>query len=736
MPCRYPEVQHKPGPKLGSHSSKHRKRICWRLEDRSPSRQEDVREAEDSNSIRRNRGHQRQNLVLYGDNNSTASDASSPESTTAQSWVFHHFHEDQSYSISQFTACDHANPSETLAAYAWPSQDNTGYVCRTLGVSKEVLFTLTRTYFEKVPFLSLFHRPTFDAMVYNKIQQGPSSALLAAVCTIAAHYMEDRPDPSHAATHTPHHFYKLACTITTELLDKCGDGKPPLALLQALILIAYYEMIVSARGRAWRSLGTCVRVAHEIELHLTDSTLQGKSLQEQKALTEAWSRKEEQRRAWWLLWELDVFASTVRRRPASIHDGEHAVLLPVSERAWLEGHYQPSCFLDPDPLHRTRKLRECGNSNGNAWFIVINSLVRDAHTTANPTSHCDRGLPRTDVSPLVDTASGNSVDERRLAVLDDFILYFKTMMPKECAYQGDYLSFSISGDSYSAPTAKEDCEKQLVHAMTHLGRLMILHHYCIRNSGPSVLRGKKLLEYLSLSGPSVTQKLRAILGFSDDQSAWERYLGAAEEIMRVVRNASPNHIRYGHPLLACTFWIVAATQLFKKAFAQDEAERELAQSNFDLLRLTLDHSHKFWKTSELMVKNIDTLGSRLGELSARLAESQGGGSDALGCLNEVDYASVGTNAFDDLNDMLPGKAGQNDNTSAAATKTALENMPMSNGVDYIQASASQIPFDTALSADKPTESELQAFMYDFCGDNWDFWGQDLADLFPSGCPPT
>ncbi|KIW34374.1 uncharacterized protein PV07_01153 [Cladophialophora immunda] len=678
---------------------------------------------------------------MYRDNNSTASDASSPESTTAQSWVFHHFHEDQSYSISPLTACDNAVPNEVLPAYAWPSQDNTSYVCRTLGVSKEMLFTLTRTYFEKVTFLSLFHRPTFDAMVYNKIQQGPSSAVLAAVCAIAAHYVEDQPalrllinSRYPNITHAPDYFYKLACTITNEQLEQCGDGKPPLVLLQALILITFYEMIISARGRAWRSLGTCVRIAHEIELHLTDSSLQGKSLLEQKALAESWSRKEEQRRAWWLLWELDVFVSTVRRRPASIHDGEHAVLLPVSERSWFEGHYQPSCFLDPDPLHRTRKLLECGNAHGKAWYIIVNSLVRDAHTTANPTSHCDRGLPRPDVSPLLDNGCGNPVDERKLAVLDDFILYFKTMIPKELLYQGDYLSFSISGDSYSGPTAIEDCDKQLIHAMTHLGRLMILHHYCIRNTGPSVLKGKKLLDYLSLREPSATQKLRAILGFADDQTAWDRYLGAAEEIMRVVRNASPNHIRYGHPLLACTFWIVAATQLFKKAFAQDEAERELAQSNFDLLRLTLDHSHQFWKTSELMVKNIDTLASRLGELSARLAESRSGGPDALS-LNEAGLSSLSASSFDGLNGIVQGSAERNDSTSAA-TKTGLGNVPMADDIDYTQTCASQITFDTSVSADKPTESELQAFMYDFCGDNWDFWGQDLADLFPSGCPET
>ncbi|KAH0834528.1 fungal specific transcription factor [Fonsecaea pedrosoi] len=578
-------------------------------------------------------------------------------------------------------------------------------------------------------------------MVYNQIQQGPSSALLAALSAIATHYVEEKPglrlslnsrypDISHA----PNHFYKLACTITKEQLDQCGDGKPPLALLQALVLITFYEMIVSARGRAWRSLGTCVRVAHELDLHLADSLLQGKSKLEENAWTESWSRKEEQRRAWWLLWELDVFASTVRRRPASIHDGEYAVLLPVNEKSWYEGHYQPSCFLDPDPLHRTRKLLESGNTNGEAWYIVINSLLRDAHTTANPTSHCDRERPRLDVSPLLDSGCGNPVDERKLAVLDDFILYFKTMLPKELSYQGNYLSFCPSSDSYGEATAIEDCHKQLIHAMIHLGRLMILHHYCIRNTGSSVLKGKKLSAYLSLSGPSVTQKLRAILGFTEDQTAWEKYLEAAEEIIRVVRKASPNHIAYGHPLLASTFWIAAATQLFKKAFAQDEAERDLAQSNFDLLRLTLDHSHKFWTTSELMVKNIDTLASRLGELRVRLVESQGDGADALGCLDGADLCSFDASPFDDPNGVEQERATRRDGASVTTT-AGLGNLSMPNNIDYTQTCTSQIPAATTVSDDKPSELELQAFMYDFCGDNWDFWSQDLADLFP-GCSQT
>ncbi|KAH0834527.1 hypothetical protein FOPE_03798 [Fonsecaea pedrosoi] len=142
MPCCYPEIQHKPGPKLGSHSSKHRKRVCWHLGDHSPGSQEDIRETEDSNSVKRKKERQRRNLSVCRDSTSTTSDTSSPESTTAQSWVFHHFHEDQSYSISPLTTSDNAIPSESLSVYTWPAQDNTSYVCRILCISKDMLFKL------------------------------------------------------------------------------------------------------------------------------------------------------------------------------------------------------------------------------------------------------------------------------------------------------------------------------------------------------------------------------------------------------------------------------------------------------------------------------------------------------------------------------------------------------------------------------------------------------------------
>ncbi|ETI20727.1 hypothetical protein G647_07069 [Cladophialophora carrionii CBS 160.54] len=722
----------------GSHSAKHRKRSSWRSTTDSVNHDDDDIIQAPAQTATRNQRVQHSPPAFFRDAESTTgSAASSPESTTAQSWVFHHFHENQSYTISPLPPSEPAVPKDSLF-YRAPSQNNMMSICQALGLSRQRLSAFIRTYFDNMTFLSLFHRPTFDTTVYSTVELGVASALVAAMCAFAAHYMEPAQSGEREGPHagrsesmfTPSRFYKLARATIHDQLDRCGDSRPPLALLQAYVLITFYEMTISARGRAWRSLGVCVRIAHELELHLTDAMLQGKSIKEQSSLAQAgsWRQSEEQRRVWWALYELDIFASTVRRRPASIHAGEHAVLLPVNDASWFEGNHQASCFLDPDPLHRTRKLLESGNTSGKAWYLVVNSLVHDAHTTANPTAHCDRMASRQDMGMSSGRTGPEPVDERKLAVLDDFLLYFKTVLPKHLAYEGDYLTFSISS-AYGGRSASQDCDVQLIHAMLHLGKLMVFHHFCGQKNATRLSGDEDLADCLSLNQPSVSERLRETLGFTNDQIAWDRYLGAAEEIMRVIRNASPNHIRYGHPLLASTFWIAAATQIFKKTFARDDAAQELAQSNFDLLRLTLDHSHRFWHTSDLMVKNIDTLDKRLAELKARLTGAQQGALRAPIGSAETELSQ--SKIRHSTTTMRLPSLDQSDTLASSSRDNVLPTVFDCGGGGHYQMDPGA-PADI----DKPNDSELHAFMYDFCGDNWDVWGQELADFFPSTLAAT
>jgi hypothetical protein len=164
QPCCYPNVQHKPGPKLGkripfssstndqvpltrevsstgSHSAKHRKRSSWRANVDSVNHDEDNTQDPACAAIRNERLRQSPSAFFQDAESTTGSAASSPESTTAQSWVFHHFHENQSYTISSPPLSESAVPKDPLVSRA-PSENNMAYICQALGLSRQMLSTL------------------------------------------------------------------------------------------------------------------------------------------------------------------------------------------------------------------------------------------------------------------------------------------------------------------------------------------------------------------------------------------------------------------------------------------------------------------------------------------------------------------------------------------------------------------------------------------------------------------
>jgi hypothetical protein len=71
--------------------------------------------------------------------------------------------------------------------------------------------------------------------------------------------------------HRPVHFLNLALKYIDDALAECGDEPPPLCILQALIITGHCQLIEGVRGKAWRSLGICIRLAYELNLHLVDA---------------------------------------------------------------------------------------------------------------------------------------------------------------------------------------------------------------------------------------------------------------------------------------------------------------------------------------------------------------------------------------------------------------------------------------------------------------------------------
>ncbi|KAH7018785.1 hypothetical protein EDB80DRAFT_818696 [Ilyonectria destructans] len=93
---------------------------------------------------------------------------------------------------------------------------------------------------------------------------------------------------------------------------------------------------------------------------------------------EEWICKEEQRRAWWAVWELDSFDSISSRRPFSIDKCRMYVYLPVSDEAWFSGTPIESARLNTDILQCWKSLRDSENRDERAWFLISNFIAVQA----------------------------------------------------------------------------------------------------------------------------------------------------------------------------------------------------------------------------------------------------------------------------------------------------------------------------------------------------------------------
>jgi hypothetical protein len=155
--------------------------------------------------------------------------------------------------------------------------------------------------------------------------------------------------------------------------------KPSLLWLQGAILLSYYNQSCRPALGCDLTVAACVRWAYDLELNRIDEyELYPTDSSRAAPTAEQWVTKEEQRRAWWVVWELDAFDSVSSRRPFSIDRNRIFVLLPVSDEAWLTGTPVESATLNPDLLQCWKVLRDSPNQSERAWFLTSNFIAVQA----------------------------------------------------------------------------------------------------------------------------------------------------------------------------------------------------------------------------------------------------------------------------------------------------------------------------------------------------------------------
>lgn len=237
-------------------------------------------------------------------------------------------------------------------------------------------------YFEKVQgFLPLLHKPRFMETEISKQAASDSrfqqisletSLILNGMCALSARFSSDPAFDGIKPVQKGARFGHRAKSIYDNSIRDIKQ--PSLKFLQGCILLAFYLYSCEPDCQGWLLIGTCSRLAYDFGLNKIDddrqsinSTLNMPSLE--------WSRREELRRAWWCVWELDTFASGISCRPPTIDSYKMQVRLPVSDRAWFANMPVESVIMDPNPLVAWRSLRDCPNQDERAWFLVLNFLL-------------------------------------------------------------------------------------------------------------------------------------------------------------------------------------------------------------------------------------------------------------------------------------------------------------------------------------------------------------------------
>lgn len=203
--------------------------------------------------------------------------------------------------------------------------------------------------------------------------------ILNSLCALAARfstasYFARTPPKSRAEP-----FVSQAAQLFQDSTKLDNVITPSLFLLQGILLLGWYHQVCGSSGRCGSLISIACRLAYDLGLNKIDQGILESEAVTQWTSVEEWSRKEESRRAWWQIWELDMFSSSILQRPHTIDKLHINVLLPVSDQAWFANTPMPSVAVIPDPIQVWKTLKDSPNQDDRAWFLVASFIYAFGH---------------------------------------------------------------------------------------------------------------------------------------------------------------------------------------------------------------------------------------------------------------------------------------------------------------------------------------------------------------------
>lgn len=379
-----------------------------------------------------------------------------------------------------------------------------------------------------------------------------------------------------------------------------------------MALASFYKLANGVCAQAWRLIGSAIRVAYEIRLHLIDYDGYDETPNTESKLMR-WSLNEERRRCWWALWDMDMFASIIRRSPTAVDWGMNETYLPIPDHQWFANRYQASCTLQGDPNDRWKKLRHSGNQSPVAWYIIISSLMRDAQVLSHGNIQgifSNLAGPKDNDSKIAEYFSCgfkkkvSAEDTKRLESLVEAYQTMTEALPETLSYRGEVLTFGLNENEDVSQIRQSCAAKYSIHMVTEFTRFMINHHYVFTG----LIDGAIPIPFANrVESPGSASSPADV---SIHTQALEICLHASDNIAELLRNCADNHVRFVNPFLASTVWLAASLQICRKLFVHDSTP-EATQNKYEALRHTYLQFVDFWGTPYSLIQDLDSLETRV-----------------------------------------------------------------------------------------------------------------------------
>ncbi|KAH8893626.1 hypothetical protein GQ53DRAFT_94587 [Thozetella sp. PMI_491] len=443
------------------------------------------------------------------------------------------------HSDDLISAASYNDLNESVAVDSRQAECQRQFSEDALDIPGEVAGELVGLFFDKIqPWLPIFHRPRFWARYMDDTLDGHTSCrqvlpeeafMLNGIFALSARYSSSPYFGTISQRNRGNRFAERAMALYRSSL---GAESSNLVYLQGCILLAFYCYTSGPCRFGWMLTGLCVRLAYDLGLDNMDEC------DDSLVDTSRWVRKEELRRAWWLVWELDAFGSTMLRRPYAIDRHRMTVRLPVSDEAWFAGTPLQSAPLRTKPVDSWKSLHHCENQDARALFLVANYMMTLAHDMTQ--------------------AQGGSKEEAQ--ELADSISCFALSLPQDCRLG----ICSLTASALDVENVSTSNWIICLHLMLETAR-------------------------------STVDALDAIAEGKVQPRCWG-YAVRGREMSRIVARWSAEHISVSHPFIACIMLLPSSPSF---AISLVDLGR---RGNPDLFKLVLDQYAAVWNLGSILLR--------------------------------------------------------------------------------------------------------------------------------------